>query len=130
MNDMRQRGDLVPHFQVTTLDGRRFSYSTIWQRTNLVLVAFPESDSAASRAYAAELALRIPEFRLQNTVCVMTGEQVPGLLQAGTVVADQWGEIVDIRGAATAADLMSAEELLEWVRYVEIRCPECEGEAT
>jgi hypothetical protein len=33
-----QRGDIVPHFDVRTTSGERFSYSAIWQRKNLVLI--------------------------------------------------------------------------------------------
>ena len=48
---MLQRGDLLPHFTVTTLHGDEFSYATIWQRRNLVLVALPVTDSESARSY-------------------------------------------------------------------------------
>jgi hypothetical protein len=41
---MLQRGDSVPHFEVKTVEGQRFSYSTIWQRRHLVLLAIGAGD--------------------------------------------------------------------------------------
>ena len=44
---MLQRGDSVPVFEVTTVDGEPFSYSSIWQRKNLLLLTLPPRDCAA-----------------------------------------------------------------------------------
>jgi hypothetical protein len=44
------------------------------------------------------------------------------------VVADRWGEIVHIAAPSGIAGLPDPGELLEWLDYVEHRCPECEGE--
>lgn len=41
---MLQRGDLVPHFDVTDVHGKAVAYSRLWQRQNLVLVLLPASD--------------------------------------------------------------------------------------
>jgi hypothetical protein len=82
---MLQRGDLLPHFAVTTLDGGVMTYSTIWQRKNLVLVILPGAAlDLRSRAYVSQLNIL-------------------------------W--------------LPTSEELIDWIRYVENQCPECEGEA-
>jgi hypothetical protein len=124
-----QRGDLIPHFEVTTLGGERFEYATVWQRRNLVLVTLPASDSEASRNYVSELSERMSQFRAQNTELVMTREQVPGIPQPSALVADEWGEIIYVHAAAEVAGLPSAEDLSDWIEYVETRCPECEGEA-
>jgi len=61
------------------------TYSTIWQRKNLVLVILP----------GAALDLRSRAYLSQVTIL--------------------W--------------LPTPEDLLDWIRYVENRCPECEGEA-
>ncbi len=39
-----QRGDPVPHFRVTTIEGLGVAYSTVWQHRILVLVTLPVSD--------------------------------------------------------------------------------------
>lgn len=126
---MLQRGELIPHFEVTTLNGDRINYGTVWQRRNLVLVTLPTADSDASRKYVSALSDRISQFRAQNTACVMTREQILGVPHPGAVVADKWGEIIYVRAASEVADLPPAEDLSDWIKYVETRCPECEGEA-
>jgi hypothetical protein len=125
---MLQRGELIPHFEVTTLGGQRINYATLWQRKNLVLVTLPATDSDTSRTYVSELSDRIAQFRGQNTDCVMTREQVPGIPYPGALVADKWGEIIYVRAASEVAHLPTAEDLSDWIKYVENRCPECEGE--
>jgi hypothetical protein len=122
-----QRGDQVPHVEVRTLAGELFSYTSIWQRRNLVLVTLPEP--AKDDSYSRELSARATDFDELHGVCVITGDVVPGLPAAAVLVADRWGEIVHVASAADVSGLPPAVELLEWLDYVERRCPECEGEA-
>jgi hypothetical protein len=117
--------DSVPHFRVNTWEGQPFSYETIWQRSNLVLVVLTNRDDP----YAAALGARSADFRRHETECVVTLDEVPGLHAPGALVADRWGEIAYVKAAFRSADLPRVEELLEWVAYLRNRCPECEGEA-
>jgi peroxiredoxin len=126
---MLQRGSSAPHFEVTTIQGEELSYSTIWQRRNLVLVALPASDPGLSEGYVSELMARAAEFRFANTACVLTRDRVPGMREGSVIVADNWGEIAYVASASHLDELPSAEELLDWVDYLERRCPECEGES-
>lgn len=121
-----QRGDQVPHFEITTLAGDVFNYTTIWQRKNLVLVTLPE---AVDSNYASSLADRCRDFQQHDGACVITRDRVPGVPSPGALVADRWGEIVQIAAAPVVSGLPAVSELLEWLDYVERRCPECEGEA-
>jgi hypothetical protein len=50
-------------------------------------------------------------------------------LWPGVVVADRWGEIVHVATTSQVDILTSPEDLLDWLDYLEKRCPECEGEA-
>jgi hypothetical protein len=50
---MLRPGDLLPHFGVTDLYGKRVDYSSIWQRKNLVLVMLTDAD-LSSRSYAEQ----------------------------------------------------------------------------
>jgi hypothetical protein len=59
----------------------------------------------------------------------VTGDRVPGIQSPAVVVADRWGEIVHVATTPQVDDLTSPEELLDWVDYLDRRCPECEGEA-
>lgn len=121
---MFQTGDLIPHFTVTTVEGKPFSYRTIWQQKNLVLLTLPAGDSLSSRQYESALNASLAEFSNRDTSWVVTREVVPGAPVPGVVIADQWGEIVHV-----ADGLPEAQGLLEWISYLQHRCPECEGEA-
>jgi hypothetical protein len=117
-----QRGGLVPHFEIESIDGYAVSYSTIWQRRNLVLVMLSDKDV---EEYVSELRAHADAFAKHNTVCVVTHDSIGGLPEPCVLVADRWGEIVHV----AEGDLPGVSELLGWVDYVERRCPECEGEA-
>jgi hypothetical protein len=125
---MLQRGDRVPHFAVTSVDGCRVEYSTIWQRKNLVLITLPASDSDASASYISPLTLRRPEFAGRDTQCVITRDVVAGTRAPSALVADRWGEIVHAVVTGSVGDLPLVDELLVWVTYLQSQCPECEGE--
>lgn len=53
-----------------------------------------------------------------------------GIDGGGMVIADQWGEVffVEVGGAGEHV-LPAASEVVEWLRFVAIQCPECQGEA-
>ena len=126
---MLQRGDLLPHFTVKTLHGDEFSYATIWQRRNLVLIALPVTDSESVRRYVSELAARGAEFADGDADCVITQDRIQEIPSPAVLVADRWGEVVCIAAKSDVRDLPQVEDVLEWLRYVQTRCPECEGES-
>ena len=94
-----------------------------------MLVALPASESEFSVSYISQLMARKSEFTAENCQCVMTRDLVPGIPNPVVVVADKWGEIVHVANPSRVEDLASPEALLDWVNYLERRCPECEGEA-
>jgi hypothetical protein len=64
----------VPHFDVTTIEGRRVRDDDIWQRRNLVLVVvIPPERETASR-YASQLEAHRAEFEAEETTVVVTSE--------------------------------------------------------
>jgi peroxiredoxin len=121
-------GDVLPHFDATTLAGERFIYSRIWQRKNLLLVVLPIADRPVAVSYQTQLEEHAAAFSAADTVCLMTLESISGLGDRAVVIADRWGEIVYVATAVDASTLPAPSELLEWVGYVQRRCPECEGE--
>ena len=123
-----QRGDPVPHFRVATTHGRVVEYSTIWQHRNLVLVALSEADSASSREYVSQYETGFSAFHSNETDCVITRGAVAGVAPPAVLIADRWGELVHVAGASDVANLPRLPEILEWVAYLQTRCPKCEGE--
>jgi hypothetical protein len=115
-------GDAVPHFEATTVDGRRVRYRDIWQRQPLVVISAPADESG--RRYAQLAATREPDVSAHDARLVITHDLIPGLPQPGALVADQWGEL-----AFVADDLVPPDELIAWLRHVRQKCPECEGES-
>lgn len=122
-----QPGDQVPHFDVQTVDGRAFSYRTIWQRKNLLLVLLPESSADAEDV--SKLRAREPEFERFDTECVITRDGVADIGAPAVLVADRWGEIIHIAALSNSEQSPAPEHLLGWLEYIQNRCPECEGEA-
>jgi peroxiredoxin len=48
----------------------------------------------------------------------------------GMIIADQWGEVFHVEpGGTDRHDTPAPSEVVEWLRYVAIQCPECQGEA-
>ena len=123
------RGDHVPHFAVTTIDGAGVSYATIWQRRNLVLIALPPGEVEASAGYVAQFTARAAAFDGHRAQCVATRDSIPGIHPPAVMVADRWGEVMYAAAGQRIADLPPANAVIEWLDYVQQRCPECEGEA-
>ena len=127
---MLQRGDQVPHFSVKRPDGSEVCYAAdVWQQRNLLLVVLPDRSGNGFAEYAAGLAERRADMAAAETTLVVTTEEVPGAPRPGVLIADRWGEIQLAAQATRPRDLPQADELLEWLRYVQYKCPECEGEA-
>jgi peroxiredoxin len=125
---MLSAGDLLPHFEATTVTGERFVYSHVWQRKNLLLVVLPAADRAAAVAYDRQLRDQTAAFCAADAVCIVTLDAVTGLSDRAVVIADRWGEIAHVATVDDPDRLPLPAELLEWVGYVQRRCPECEGE--
>jgi hypothetical protein len=119
--------DVMPMFTALSADGSLVSYEDIWQRKNLVLVTLPE-DNPTRTAYTTSLNMLVDSIACSDTTVVITTTPIDGVPCPGVVVADRWGEVYFVQQAARASELASPEELIEWVRYVQIQCPECQGE--
>lgn len=124
---MLERGDPVPHFHVTTVSGSAFGYAQIWQRRNLLLVLLSSSDP--DRGYVSDLNALDAEFQRLETACVIARASLPDLRAPAVLVADRWGEVVHVAAVSDPEQFPSPGELLEWLQYIQHRCPECEGEA-
>jgi hypothetical protein len=116
----------VPHFDVTTVDGRRVRYDDIWQRRNLILVLVSPQEREAGAQYASQLQARRAEFDAEETTVVVTADAVSKLATPTALVADRWGEILHLEtGSGETSRFPDIDELLSWVHFAEIQCPEC-----
>ena len=122
-----QAGQPVPHFRVQALNHTSVAYSQIWQQKNLLLVLLPAEASAADEAYVGQLQDRMTALTAHDTACVLSRDGVSGVPQPGIVIADRWGEIHLVAGGRIE-DLPGRDEIIEWLRYVQTQCPECQGE--
>ena len=129
MSGACRAGDSLPHFEVHTVDGEHAAYARICQRRHLVMVCLGSEELEEGSRYAAGLAARRSEIAACDAECVVTRDAVPGLPRRCAIVADRWGEIVFVAGADFVRDLPPVDDLLDWLQYVQNRCPECEGEA-
>jgi len=129
VSPMLKTGDLIPHFTATSFSGEIFDYSDIWQRKNLVLVLLPHADSAATTKFVDQLTSQMSELTGDDSACVITRDSISGVQSPGIVVADRWGEIHHVADGKTVDDLPGPDDVIEWLRYVQHQCPECEGES-
>src|SRR5688572_10298742 len=119
----------VPMFTVTdAFDGTRVAYEEVWQRRILLLVTMPPGDTTGA-AYGATVAAHAGVLEGDDVRVIVTCDPIAGMPSPGVLVADRWGGISDDQAAARVADLPAADDIIEWLRYVQSRCPECEGEA-
>ena len=124
---MLKSGEQLAHFAITTLEGRHVEYRDLWQQRNLVLISVPAEDARAPRL--AEWSEAAAATRGPDNEWLITTDTVCGVGRPGVVVADQWGEVHFSAEARTTAELPGGDDLVEWLQYLEHRCPECEGEA-
>lgn len=128
-----ERGSQMPHVELRRLDGTTFSYRSVWQRRNFVLVSLPAEtgcgEKRADAAYVDAIRAHDEAIREYDTEVVVTRDAVPGLPAPAVVIADRWGEIIAVSWSDRVATLLPIAEIVEWLRFVAQACPECEGEA-
>lgn len=121
-----ERGGHVPHFDVLTVDARRVKYADLWQRRSVVFVSLDTTSGRDLQQYVRKLQDRVPDFAAAEAALVISTEHVPGFPSPGVVVADRWGEIVQVfRPDDRTGAMPSADELVEWTQFVRMQCPEC-----
>ena len=125
---MLNKGDHVPRFEIITIDDIRVNYADLWQKKNLALVCLSDDSSPDAQTYIQQLREALPALAAHDAVVVVTTMQIDGMPLPGCAVADRWGEMQWVASADRVAELPSAREIAAWLQFVEIQCPECEGE--
>jgi hypothetical protein len=118
-------GDQVPHFSVSTALGQQVRYDRMWQHRNLVFVSVDVRRHPQYGVYASDLMARTREFAAAETELVVSPDPIQGLPAPAVMVADRWGEIVRIFTADADVPLPNADELLDWINFIRMQCPEC-----
>ncbi|HEX6308152.1 MAG TPA: hypothetical protein VFZ69_08195 [Longimicrobiales bacterium] len=73
------------------------------------------------RTAAAELRAAVVQLLLTPDPASALGVHVPAL-----VIADEWGEVYFSVHAGDGHDFPDPAEVIEWIRFIAIQCPECE----
>jgi peroxiredoxin len=127
-------------------------------RDNTVLIGLHGADCEACLAYLSGLAeahetlrdwdgrvLAVLQGSLEAAETVRAARSLPfavvsdaeerlrqgwGIEGGSFLIADQWGELFLVQpGGEGVHDFPPPEEVAEWLRFVAIQCPECQGEA-
>lgn len=126
MDGMLRRGDLIPRFEGAASDGRPIEYDRVWQQRNVVLFALPAGRDAAASRYLTALERGLTELKPADTSLVVSNSPIAGLPPNTLAIADRWGEIAHIeRLASDCSSWPSIDDILEWVEFVRMKCPEC-----
>jgi hypothetical protein len=125
---MLNKGDHVPRFECVTIDDIRVNYADLWQKKNLALLCLSEDDSPEAQTYIQQLREALPALAVHDAVVVVTTNAIDGMPLPGCAVADRWGQMQWVASATRVVDLPSPREIAAWLQFVEIQCPECEGE--
>ena len=148
---LTERKRRLPELVLETDSG---AASLLRQRRSLLIVHIHDWACTACNAYMNELARFVGEIKSWScdVAVVMPGERtvVPDQLTSGfrvlfdpesrfelaldapppgVLIADQWGDIILMRSVGPEHEFPSIAELISELRYLGIRCPECEGEA-
>ncbi len=125
----------APHVEARRLDGTTVHYRDVWQRQNAVFVSLPDDPSADD--YLETLRAAEDDIKAEAAVVlVLRHSTEPGSVQpppplplSSVAVADRWGEIRVLAERDAPGSLPAPGEIIEWLRFLESECPECQGEA-
>ena len=112
--------DKVAHFIVRARDGATVDYRAIWQKEQLLLVCLDDSPvSERLTTIADDLDRRQDDLVAIRSRLVVTYDDVPGAPRPGVLIADHWGEVY---AALDASASTSADDLIEWLRFLQRKC--------
>jgi hypothetical protein len=138
-------GTHLPTLQLPADNGHLSDLTAHRQRRNLVLVLLPAVDTLVTRQLLATFTARVTDFAAENAELLVVAAALPTLgpfpvpvlfdfvgalgsklaigdAQPLVYIADRAGLIYAILSPAPGSSLVG--EALEWVAYLELRCPE------
>jgi peroxiredoxin len=97
---------------------------SILEWNGLILGVTPDAPEETARP---ESVLDPPFHLLSDPVGSLARDL--SLQPPAVVVADQWGEIHAVEEAGPAHRFLAPAEVVDWLRFLAVQCPECQGEA-
>jgi hypothetical protein len=149
------RGDRLPEITLAAAgDGGEFVLRPRNRQALVVLTLHGGECGECARALS-DLMASAAEMREWDghVIAVVAGERVPAGIRAAqrdgcvvvsdagralttrgiptpaVLIADQWGELALVHDAGESHDFPTPDEIVEWLRFLAIQCPECQGEA-
>jgi hypothetical protein len=121
-----QPGDLLTRFEGATVDGRELRYEQLWQHRNVMLFLVSAELARGASSRLAALEGRLSELKPPDTSLVISDHPIDGVPMNSVVIADRWAEVVYIAQLASDPGRWpSIDDLVEWVEFIRMKCPEC-----
>jgi hypothetical protein len=119
-------GDLLPHFEGATINGRETPYKELWQHRNLVLLVLPAEAVTRGMPYLRALENRLAELKPPDASLLISRRPIGDVETHSLVIADRWGEIVHlVRLTPDPAAWPSIDDIIAWMEFIGAKCPEC-----
>jgi hypothetical protein len=112
----------LPEIWGTTFDGRRIHASDLRGRKNIVVIFSGQQSSEPVEELVRALSVRHGEIQDEEAELILVEES--RLPRAAICIADRYGEVYFSEFCSDTA-CTSADNVLEWLRFIEIQCPEC-----
>src|SRR5262245_39978744 len=116
-----RRGEELPEIWGTTSDGSIISTADLRGRKNMVVIFSGRQSNQSGRELVHALSTRHDEIQDEDAEVILIEDST--LRRAGICIADRYGEVYFSDFCGTAGS--SADDVLEWLRFIEIQCPEC-----
>ena len=121
-------GDRLPDVQVPSVDGDIVRLRTHSRLATVLLALHPEC--SACNAYREDIAAHGRQLSEWDGRVVAVGPLPDiGIEAPSVLIADQWGELAVVENAGEQHAFIDVQEVIDWLRFLATKCPECEGEA-
>jgi hypothetical protein len=112
----------LPEISGTTSDGRRIHASDLRGRKNIVLIFSGGPSNEPVRELVRSLSVRHGEIQDEDAEIIIVEHNT--LDRAAVCIADRYGEVY-FSEFCSDISCTSADNVLEWLRFIESQCPEC-----
>ena len=127
-----EKGQRLPMMSVEPVQGGApVALRRAGRLATVLITMHPDCDECA--AYVDALAERQSDIDDWDGRVVATYASdelaAAGIPAPAVLIADQWGELFVVEPAGDDHGFIEPDEVVSWLRYLAIQCPECQGEA-